>query len=254
VTGPRVEVFVASLNTCTATELAIRSLRALDRSTYEIVVGDGGSSDGSVAMLTRLQARGWVRLYARSDKWGHHDWIEWRIAHSEADYVVFCDSDIEFRAGHAIRDLVATAAGCGAAMVASEFCRAGPGVEPVSGAAIHMAERPGVWLFLVAPSAVREIATSFAFRLEPVGASGSPAVAYDTGADWFRELVRRDIPWASMSGLFTRRYRHHSGLTWRPLLGVEDKARAVAIHDRMERRLRRLRARQDATSWVRQCS
>jgi len=236
-----VEVFVASLDTCDATALTILSLRTHDDSGYEIVVGDGGSTDGSIEMLAQLRGRGWLRLEERSDRWRHHDWIEHRIARSEADYVIFCDSDMEFRAPNVVRDLVDTAMRTGAALVAAELCRPGPGIEPISGDRIHMAARPSGWLFLVAPAVVRDLKTSFAFRFDPHGSSSGTGLAYDTGAAWFGELVERGMPWASMRGSFTRRYRHHGGMTWRPILGLEDDERAAALREHIQQSLERLR-------------
>ena len=245
-TPPRVEVFIASLGTCAATELTIRSLRDYDRSDYEIVVGDGGSEDGSVEMLNALEDQGWLRLECRTDRWSHHDWIEHRIAGSAADYVVFCDSDMEFRKANPVRDLVATAQRTGAALVAAEFCAAGPGIEPVSGSAIRMAERPSAWLFLVQPARIRQLESSFAFTFTQNGTEIEGGLAYDTGAAWFAELRERGLPWAVMSGSFTRRFRHHAGLTWRPLLGLEDDRRTARIRSHIDRRLRTLRELQQA--------
>lgn len=238
-----VEVFIASLDTCMATELAIRSLRAHDHSDYEIVVGDGGSTDGSLEMLEGLRQRGWLRLERRADRCAHHVWIEHRLATSEADYVVFCDSDMEFRKADPILDLVATARRTGSALVAAELCASGPGIEPISGSAIVMAERPSAWLFLVAPDRIRQIETSFAFAFVPRGDAIEGGLAYDTGAAWFAELRKRGIPWAAMPGSFTRRFRHHAGLSWRPLLGNDHDPRE-RIHSHIDARLRTLRERQ----------
>lgn len=245
--SPRVEVFIASLDTCAATELTLRSLRAFDQSDYDIVVGDGGSTDGSVDMLRRFEHEGWVRTELRTDRWRHHEWIEWRIATSEADYLVFCDSDMEFRKPHPIADLVATARRTGAALVAAEFCSSGPGVEPFSGSAIVMAERPSAWLFLVEPAQVRDVSSSFSFALVPNGAVVEGGIAHDTGALWFGELRQRGLPWAVMPGSFTRGFRHHAGLSWRSGVGSGEDPRAGRIRAHIERRLRTLRDQQRAS-------
>jgi hypothetical protein len=240
-TAPRVEVFIASLDTCAATELTIRSLRSCDQSSYEIVVGDGGSTDGSVEMLKALEGYGWLRLELRADRWRHHEWIEHRIASTEAGYLVFCDSDMEFRGARPVRDLVAMAQRTGAALVAAELCPSGPGVEPFSGSPIVMAARPSAWLFLVAPARVRDLRQSFAFAFSPNGAAVAGGLGYDTGAAWFAELCDRQIPWAVMPGSFTRRFRHHAGLSWRPLLGAQDDRRTKRIRSHIDRRLRAFR-------------
>ena len=235
------ELFIASLDTRSATELTIRSLRAYDRSDYDIIVGDGGSTDGSVEMLKELENDGWLRLECRSDRWGHHTWIEHQIAASHADYVVFCDSDMEFLRADPIRDLVATAQQTGSALVAAELCASGPAIEPVTGSPIVMAVRPSAWLFLVAPPQVRQVDTSFAFVFRHRGKEIEGGVGYDTGAAWFAELRERGIPWAVMPGSFTRRFHHHAGLTWRPLLGGGRDRRTDRILARIERQLRKLR-------------
>lgn len=81
-------MFIASLDTCAATELTIRSLRAHDQSEYDIVIGDGGSTDGSIEMLEQLHGQGWLRLEAALIGGDIMKWIEHRIATSAADYVV----------------------------------------------------------------------------------------------------------------------------------------------------------------------
>lgn len=243
--APSVEVFVASLNTRAATELTLRSLLASDRSDFTILVGDGGSTDGSVLMLRELvdEFAGKIQLDLRPTGRQHHEWIEDRIAVSEADYVVFCDSDMWFRGQNPIRDLVSVAVETSAVMVAGEMCPAGPGVEPVHGTPVLMAPRPGAWLFLVEPARVRVLESSFAFHIrEARGDTRFEWVAYDTGALWFEELRERGLPWASLPGSFTRRFRHYAGLTWRPVLGQEDDQRTARIKLDIERRLSLLRS------------
>jgi hypothetical protein len=198
-------------------------------------------------MLRHFEGQGWLRAELRTDRWRHHEWIESRIATSDADYVVFCDSDIEFRKHNPIAELVATAQRTGAALVAAEFCGSGPGVEPFSGSPIVMAERPSAWLFLVAPAQVREMQTSFAFVFSPNGTEVAGGLAHDTGARWFEELRERGLPWGVMPGSFTTRFRHHAGLSWRGEVGGGEDPRSERIRAHIERRLRTLRAQQRAS-------
>jgi len=120
----RVTVHVASLNTRSATELCVRSMRLHADCPFDLIVGDGGSIDGSVEMLEDFARRGWLTLQRRADR-THADWLDaWR-SEAASRYSVFADSDLDFRRKGCLRDLVAQARLTGVALVALD-------IKPVS--------------------------------------------------------------------------------------------------------------------------
>jgi GT2 family glycosyltransferase len=61
-----ITVHVASWNTASATELCLRTMRRHAGHPFALVVGDGGSTDGSLAMLRDFAQRGWLELEVRA--------------------------------------------------------------------------------------------------------------------------------------------------------------------------------------------
>jgi len=237
-----VHVYVASLNTALATELCVRSLRAYAGCSYRLTVGDGGSTDDSLEMLEEFRDRGWLELEVDPSRPRHHQWLERWLARSDGDLLVFCDSDMEFVRPDALRPLVSVAASSGAALTVAEHClEAGGGREPVTGKPVRMAERFSAWLFAVDPRAVSGFAPSFGFTWceDPTIPEGNRG--FDTGALFLGEINRLDLGYAVMPHLYRRRYRHFTGMTWRPILDVEDDARTAKLHREIQASLGRLR-------------
>jgi GT2 family glycosyltransferase len=87
----RVVMHIASWNTARVTELCIRSMRHYAGRDFDLVVGDGGSSDGSLEML-RVRAR-WLRLESarqpQARQWLDH-WVD-----EPAALPRFSDSDVD---------------------------------------------------------------------------------------------------------------------------------------------------------------
>ena len=84
--GPaEVTVHLASLNTRAVTELCIRSLREHAGMPFELVVGDCGSTDGSLEMLRRMEAEGWLRLEVAPEGRRHPDWLDRWLAACTTD-------------------------------------------------------------------------------------------------------------------------------------------------------------------------
>ncbi len=92
-----VQVHFASINTAGVTELCIRTMRHFAGYPFSLVVGDCGSTDGSIPMLQAFAARGWLELEIAPDGRRHPDWLDQWLASCPTRYAVFCDSDIEFR-------------------------------------------------------------------------------------------------------------------------------------------------------------
>jgi hypothetical protein len=214
--GSDVTVHVASLDTCAATELSIRSMRRFAGHRFDLVVGDSGSRDGSVAMLERHAAAGWLRLEQAPEGRKHWDWLDRWLAACPTRYACFADSDIEYRRDGWLADMVGVAAREHAALVC---CRLLPRreefVHPVTGATRPLAPRPAAWLFLVDVEQVRgRVDASFRYREEPDPQRPGSLLAYDTGAWYFHQLEAAGLGWAEMPASWQSSYRHFGGLSW----------------------------------------
>src|SRR4051794_8903868 len=70
---PLVSVVMPSFNQDTYIELAIRSILAQDYRQLEVIVADGGSTDHTVSILERYQARDRrLRWFSRNDRGPAH--------------------------------------------------------------------------------------------------------------------------------------------------------------------------------------
>jgi glycosyltransferase involved in cell wall biosynthesis len=211
-----VRVHFASINTAAVTELCIRTMREFAGYPFELVVGDCGSTDGSIEMLQDLERRGWLSLEIAPDGRRHPDWLDAWLATCPTRYAVFCDSDIEFRRKDWLRQMVERAESEDAALVATRIQARG-GVQyrhPVSGARRILAERPEPWLMLIDVAQTRGVVqTSFAYRDE-LAPDGQTKVAYDTSAAFFRDLQSSGLRYTEMPADFARAYHHYGSLSW----------------------------------------
>jgi glycosyltransferase involved in cell wall biosynthesis len=210
----KVRVHVASFNTCAASELCIRSMRASAGIPFALTVGDSGSHDGSQDMLRALEDRGWLDLEVRAGR-KHADWLDDWIRRSDTKYVVLSDSDIQYLRRGWLRELVATADATGAAVVYAERTGEAPNyVHPRTGEVVRLAARPAPWLFLVAADKVSEIDVSFHEDSELRDDLPEGKIVYDVGGLFFREVERRGLALVQMPKAFRRSFRHYAGLSW----------------------------------------
>jgi hypothetical protein len=239
---PSVAVYVASFQTCAATELCVRSIHEYAGHPFTLTVGDSGSTDGSLAMLERLRSRGWLDLEPAAAGRQHADWLDHWLGCSTADYAVFVDSDVEFRRHGWLAELVTTAVAWRAALVYADFVEEQPRfVEPVGHTTVRLAGRPGPWLLLVDVRPAARVGSSFRFHAEKSDAVPEGVIAYDVGARFFLDARRAGLRCAGMPRSFRRAFHHYGGLSWNPGDGLRKRRAARTI----ERRLHRLRARQD---------
>ena len=219
---PGVTVHVASCNTAAVTELCIRSMRHYAGHPFELVVGDAGSTDGSVAMLRGFADRGWLRLEEAPGGRKHAQWLDRWVEQCETRHSVFCDSDVEFLGPGWLADLVARATTMGpdgetepALVCARMQWPPAEFTHPTSGAIRRLAPRPTPWMLLLDLDQVRgAVHESFGYRdvVDPDAFGGK--VAYDVGAAYFAALEAAGLTWAEMDPEFRRTFRHFGGLTW----------------------------------------
>ena len=212
---PGVRVCFASFDTAEVSELCIRSMRALAGTPFRLSVGDCGSTDGSVPMFERFRDAGVLDLEVAPNGRRHGEWIDQWLADTTEQYLVVCDSDVEFLADGWLAAMVETARSGNAALVATRIqARDGvPYTHPGTGARATLAPRPEPWLMMIDTTKVRGVVSASFLYEERVLVDGTK-VAYDTAAAFFRELTAAGLPYVEMPMSFADAYRHYSGLTW----------------------------------------
>jgi glycosyltransferase involved in cell wall biosynthesis len=238
-----VQVCVASLNTSAATELCIRSMREFADHPFALVVGDSGSTDGSLEMLRLFEARGWLSLEVAPEGRGHGEWLDLWHASCTSRLAVFVDSDVEFRRAGWLSRLVAAWSGSGAALVCSEFLAGLTRfVEPVGSETVRAAPRPAPWLLMVDVEQTRSIGASFTFDKE--WAQTFPErLVYDVGARVYQAVRANGFETVEMPRSYGRLYHHYGGLSWIPTRGRRGEKKTADLAA-ISARLKRLRASQ----------
>jgi glycosyltransferase involved in cell wall biosynthesis len=92
---PKISVITPSFNSAGTIAATIESVLRQDYANWEHIVVDGGSTDGTVAMLERYPRLLWV---SEKDQ-GHYDAMNKGIARAVGDVVVILNADDCFRAG-----------------------------------------------------------------------------------------------------------------------------------------------------------
>lgn len=107
---PDVSVLVVSWNTCRLTEACLESLPASVPGcvTYETIVVDNGSIDGSVEML---RSRAHIRLVENGENRGFAAAVNQAYARSSGGLVLLLNSDVELKPG-SLGELIAFLAHC----------------------------------------------------------------------------------------------------------------------------------------------
>jgi glycosyltransferase involved in cell wall biosynthesis len=215
---PCVTVFIASLNTKWPLILTIESLAKRTRyENYRIIVGDSGSTDGTVEWLQRAAGR--LRLDVRLAKqpMQHSDWLNWMWQHAETDYWCAVDSDMWFLQADWLGDMVShvTANPQAAILSAEPKCAANAVREPVGGLLVDQAETPCTWLFMVRTSVRSKISRpDFRFVNAGVRKNSRRPLLYDTGGQLLQECLDAGFLHAIMPRWFQRKYHHFGSLTW----------------------------------------
>lgn len=215
--NPRqVTAFVASLNTARATELCVRSMREFAGMPFDLVVGDCGSTDGSLRMLERFERSGWLDLEVATHGRRHPEWLDRWLDTCPTRYALFSDSDVEYREGDWMTDMLEQAVRTGAALVCGRMQHGSECfVHPVTRAERRLAPRPTAWLLLIDTEQVRgSVEANFEYvEVEDFDAFGGK-IAYDTAAWYFKKMCDAGLSWAEMPTDWQRKYRHFGGLTW----------------------------------------
>jgi hypothetical protein len=214
---------------------------------FQLVVGDGGSTDGTLDMLRSFERAGRLTVELAPGGRSHTDWLDKWIAECPTHYAVFSDSDVEFRRAGWLAAMVVAAHRERAALVATRIQARG-GVDyrhPKTGAARVLAERPEPWLMLLDVQQIRGVVTtSFRYRDEPK-ADGTGKVGFDTAAAFFRDLKAAGLSYVELPREFQRSYRHYGSMSWKRLQDAEmpprERARQLAKLVRISANLQRAR-------------
>jgi hypothetical protein len=213
-----VELCIASYNTRRATELTIRSAVRRAGMPFHLVVGDGGSVDGSVRMLERFADSGLLTLELAPSGSSHAEWLDHWYATCAGRYLVFSDSDVYYRRSGWLTDMVEAARDSGAALVAgriqpnwSERPRFADGSQRrLPGA------RPEPCLLLIDMHQLRGVVdSSFAWHEEPLPDRPGQKLTLDVGGAFMRAVQEAGLRCIEMPIDFQRKYRHWGGLTWK---------------------------------------
>lgn len=228
---PSVGVYVASYNTAAVTELCVRTMRMRAGRPFTLTVGDAGSTDGSVEMLEAFQRRGWLVLETVAERRTHTEWLDRWYAASPYRYIVFSDSDVEYRGDGWLTALVDRAVESGAAIVATRIqARDWPAyTHPVTGAQRRLAPRPEPWLMLIDLEQTRGVVdVGFGYH-EETNEHGN--CAFDTAAAFFRAVGDAGLGYVEMPAEYQRAYRHFGSMSWRRAsdrrLGLRQRVQAA---------------------------
>ena len=222
-TTPDCRVHFASINTAAVTELCIRTMREFAGYPFELVVGDCGSTDGSLEMLQRFEQRGLAAPRGRARRPASPR-LARRLVGNVPD---------------ALRGLLRLRHRVPPAELPAKDGRASPrrrgraGRDPHPGprrrvvpapglgARRILAERPEPWLMLIDVEQTRGVVTDSSAYRDELQPDGRTKVAYDTAAAFFRDLQSSGLRYAEMPPEFARSYRHYGSLSWQ---SVGDRA------------------------------
>ena len=164
---PLVTIAIASVNTAPATELCLRSLAAYDAGVpYRLVIGDCGSTDGSLPMLmSRVQSGQIASIELAPHGRRHAEWIDHWVSECPTTYLLMLDSDVEIRV-EIRRDgwlagMVATAEASETAMCMASLLPENPDYTDPDGRAVRLGQRPSMHCVLLQVASLRKLGRSF---------------------------------------------------------------------------------------------
>lgn len=227
---------MASFNTRSATELCIRSLRRTTRTELKFRVGDSASTDGSSEMIRELEQTHQLCAEVVDQPRRHHEWLDSWYGITSADYLVFIDSDMDFRDKGWLEILISTAESRGAALVTGRMKADSSG----AGNYTRRAECPEPHLLLLDMRLLRgRVTTSFGWYEEEEPGSGGRKVGYDVGGRFMYELRRQGLIATAIDPEFRSMYRHWGRLShWRDrhqtaLFGAKTQLKRLRIRERL---------------------
>ncbi len=203
---PASTICIASINTAWATELCLRSLEVRDAGRpYRVIIGDSGSTDGTLPMLVRMLQRGVVddiELAAGGRR--HAAWIDHWVATCPTEYLVLLDSDVEIRQDGWLADMHRERAEHEAVLVTAEL---EPPRPEWTKPGVQIEARPAAYCMLLDVAKVRALGRSFEEWYD-----GS--VGYDVGAWVFAGIVDAGMSYAVMPQSWLPAVRHWGAMSY----------------------------------------
>jgi hypothetical protein len=147
-------------------------------------------------------------------------WLDsWR-RDARSRYLVFADSDMDFRRPGWLSGLVQRRRETGAALVALGVKPMTTGLrEPVFGRLVRTMPAPTTWLFMIDAFQVADISESMAYRSVDTENVPEGCILYDTAASFLERVHDRGLRVATMPRRYQRRVKHYGSLTWMPPAG-----------------------------------
>jgi hypothetical protein len=211
---PSVTIYVASINTASATELCVRSIfRHTSRGAYNLCIGDCGSTDNSLPRIMELVHEHLVDDVMLAPRGRSHGaWLDLWTTTCTTRYAAMVDSDVEILKSDWLDVLLKTAHDFDAAIVCAEIIEEVPRYVDYTGVARRLARRPSAWMMLVDVAKCRDRA-SWQFSIEDDSTIPEQQWAFDTGAQLMRALAlagERVVVAPTIQPYF----RHYGGLSW----------------------------------------
>jgi hypothetical protein len=210
-----VRVHVASCNTRSATELCVRTLRARAGLAHQLLVGDCGSTDGSIEMLREFERCGW--LAPSTSPRGAHIPSGSTRGSPAARCAMPCSATRTYSSGAAAGSRswsVRPSENGRRSSPPNGFPEHPNAVEPVGLNTVRLASRPAPWLLLVDVEQLRGLETSFRFHVVETSSVPEGSVLYDVGG-WLAQKARdAGLRTLTMPDDYARAYKHFGGLSW----------------------------------------
>jgi GT2 family glycosyltransferase len=207
-----VAVYLASYNTRDYTELCLRSLHRFADRPFALHVGDSGSHDGSREMLVEFEREGWLTLESHADPRRHAVWLDQWLAGADSEYLLFCDSDIQFRRRGFLAAMLDAARREQAAIVSPGLLPTGPYED--ERLVTQLMPRPIPWLMLVHTPSLRRLQTSFEEFTEPSLEYPQGKRTFDVGGLLYRRALDAGMNYVALDRRFARTFRHFGGASW----------------------------------------
>lgn len=243
-----VAVYVASYNTRAYTELCVRSLHRFADRPFRLVVGDSDSRDGSSEMLSALERDGWLSLQSSPSPRRHAVWLDEWLANADSEYLLFCDSDIEFRRRGFLAAMLKAARPAGVAIVSPGLLASGPYSD--ERLVTQLMPRPIPWLMLVHAPSLRSLATSYEEFTEPSSDYPQGKRTFDVGGLLYHRALAAGMTQVSLGRRFALKFRHYGGASWQTVapVGLIRRRAPEAVLERELERSRRYQTQPSALS------
>lgn len=230
-----VTIAIASINTRPFTELAIRSAARRAGCEATLIVGDGGSTDGTLDMLDHLHPKLVDRVEVEPGGRTHGGWLDHWVQTVDDEWLAFVESDVVLLRDGWLTRLLDQQVRDDAAIVCGEWCEEWPNFPTVQGYPVHVMPRPSPWIQLVHRPTIQSLGTSYEWRGEDTTDVPEGVRAWDVGA-WVAEQAKRSGHTVSvMPPDYQAYYQHYRGRSRERRVGKRARLQQVEARARLTR-------------------